>query len=198
MNSASNLPDHRQPAPQTAPMTTAVSATNRAATRPDDLLATALRALGRLGFAALALFHGWLLGAHLLDGRAFAPATAIRWALALLVLVGFRALSRRGLPLFFGRRAVGLWLLVVIIHCSAAWEGGAAAALDRAIPESVTALAQFSAATAVLGLALAAALASAAQPWAGGRPAFSVPVPVAGLPASGFRYGFSPRPPPLA
>ena len=49
-----------------------------------------------------------------------------------------------------------------------------------------------------LGVALAAALASAARPWAGGRPAFSVPVLVAGLPATGFRYGFSPRPPPLA
>jgi hypothetical protein len=176
----------------------AAPAARRSVTRSDDLALAALRALGRLGFAALALFHVCLLGVHLLDGRAFAPATAIRWALAAGVLVGLRALSRRGLPLFSGRRAVGLWLLVVIIHCGAAWEGGAAAALDRAIPESVTALAQLSAATAVLGLALAAALASAAQPWAGGRPGFSVPVLVAGLPASGFLYCFSPRPPPLA
>jgi hypothetical protein len=198
MNGVGKLPDNRQPAPQTTPMMTAAPATSRAATRPDDLLSTALRSLGSLGFVALALFHVWLLGVHLLDGRAFAPATAVRWALAVVVLVGFRALNRRGLPLFFGRRAVGLWLLVVIIHCSAAWEGSAAAALDRAVPESVTALAQLSAATAVLGVALAAALASAARPWAGGRPAFSVPVLVAGLPASGFRYGFSPRPPPLA
>ncbi len=177
---------------------TSAPAAGRSAARSDDLALAALRALGRLGFAALALFHVWLLGAHLIDGRAFAPATAIRWALAVLVLVGFRALSRRGLPLFFGRRAVGLWLLVVIIHCSAAAEGGAAAALDRAIPESVTALAQLSAASAAIGVALAAALASAAQPWAGGRPAFAVPVLVAGLPASGFLYCFPPRPPPLA
>ena len=148
---------------------TAAPAARRSATRSDDLALAALRALGRLGFAALALFHVWLLGVHLFDGRAFAPATAIRWALAVGVLVGFRALSRRGLPLFFGRRAVGLWLLVVIIHCSAAWEGGAAAALDRAIPESVTALAQLSAATAALGLALASALASA-SPAVGRRP----------------------------
>jgi hypothetical protein len=177
---------------------TAAQALCRSVSRSDDLALAALRALGRLGFAALALFHVWLLGVHLLDGRAFAPATAVRWALAAGVLVGFRALGRRGLPLCFGRRAVGLWLLVVIIHCGAAWEGGAAAALDRAIPESVTALAQLSAATAVLGVALAAALVSAARPWAGGRPAFCVPVLVAGLPASGFRYCCSPRPPPLA
>jgi hypothetical protein len=177
---------------------TAAPAARRYAPRSDDLALAALRALGRLGFAALALFHIWLLGVHLIDGRAFAPAAAVRWALAVLVLVGFRALTRRGLPLFFGWRAVGLWLLVVIIHCGAAAEGGAAAALDRAIPESVTALVQLSAASAAIWVALAAAFGSGNRPWAGGRPAFAVPVLVAGLPASGFLYCFSPRPPPLA
>jgi hypothetical protein len=176
----------------------AVPAASRRARRPADVLAAAARALGQLGFAALVVFHVWLLGTHLVDGRVFEPATAVRWALAVLVLAGFRALGRRGLPLVFGRRAVGLWLLVVIIHCSAAWDGGAAAALDRAIPESVTALAQVSVTALVLGAALAMAVATARRPGIGGRPARSAPAIVAGLPFAGFAFQFSPRPPPLA
>ena len=179
-------------------MTTAAPAPSRAATRPDDLLAMALRSLGRLGFAGLALYHVWLLGVHLLDGRAFAPATAVRWVLAVLVLAGLRALRRRGLPLFSGRRAVGLWLLVAIIHCSAAWEGGAAAAVGRAIPESVTALAHLSVATLVLAAVLAVAFSAGAGPSATSRPALAVPALIAGLPSTGIVFRFSPRPPPLA
>ena len=175
----------------------AAPAARRFATRPADLATSVVRAAGHLAFAALAVFHAWLLGLHLLDGRAFEPATAARWILAVLVLAGFRALSHRGLPLFTGRRAVGLWLLVVLIHCSAA-SGGSAAALRTAIPESVTVLAQLSVIAGVLGAALAAAVVRAARPWAGGRPAHPVPLLIAGLPASGFGFCFSPRPPPLA
>ena len=155
---------------------TAAPAARRFAPRPADLVTAAVRAAGHLAFATLAVFHAWLLGLHLLDGRAFEPATAARWVLAVLVLAGFRALSHRGLPLFTGRRAVGLWLLVVLIHCSAASDGSAAA-LRTAIPESVTVLAQLSVTAAVLGAALAPAFVPAARPWAGGRPAFSVPAP---------------------
>ena len=177
---------------------TAAPAARRAATRPDDLVRAALRALGRLGFAALIPFHAWLLGQRLVSGQAFDPATAVRWVLAVLVLVGFRALRRRGLPLFLGRRAVGLWLVVVIIHCSAAWEGGTAAALDTAIPEAVTALGQFSAATLVLRAVLAAVLSLMARGPAAGSFPIHLPGPVAGLPSTGFALSFSPRPPPLA
>ena len=174
----------------------AAPAARRFATRPADLATSVVRAAGHLAFATIAVFHAWLLGLHLLDGRAFEPATAARWVLAVLVLAGFRALSHRGLPLFAGRRAVGLWLLVVLIHCSAAADGGAA--LRAAIPESVTVLAQLSFTSAVLGAALVAALRPAARRWAGGRPAFPVPLLIAGRPSSGFVFCFSPRPPPLS
>ena len=167
------------------------------AAAPANHAAAALGALGRVGLAALIVFHAWLLGAHLVGGQAFEPATAVRWMLAVLVLAGFRALSRRGLPLLSGRRAVVLWLLVVVIHCSAAWDGGAAAALDRAIPESVTALAQLSAAVLVAA-SLSAAFAPAMRAAARLRPAFDLPARFAGLPSNGFVFRFSPRPPPLA
>ena len=169
----------------------------RPATRPSDLATAAVRAAGHVAFAALAVFHAWLLGLHLLDGRALEPATAARWGLAVLVLAGFRALSRRDLPLFRDRRAVVLWLLVVVIHCSGAWDGGAAR-LGHGIPEAVSALAQISTVALVLGSAFACAIISTSRPWAGGRPCFRVPALVAGLPSAGFASSFSPRPPPLA
>lgn len=175
----------------------AAPAARRVATRPADLATSAVRAAGHLAFAALAVSHAWLLGLHLLDGRAFEPATAARWTVAVLVLAGFRALNHRGLPLFTGRRAAALWLLVVLIHCSAAADGNAAA-LRTAIPESVTVLAQLSVTTAVLGAAMASVSVAAAAPWAGGRPAYFVPLLIGGLPCSGHVFCFSPRPPPLA
>jgi hypothetical protein len=157
-----------------------------------------VRPLGHIAFAALVAFHVWLFGLHLLDGRALQPATAARWGLGVLVLAGFRALSRRDLPLFRSRRAVVLWLLVVIIHCSAAWDGGGAAALDRAIPETVVAAAQMACAAGVIGLVLLAAVAQSGRPSAGRRPSFAVPALIAGLPSTGLALRFSSRPPPLS
>jgi len=178
-------------------MTTTATHARYPGTRSDDLARVALRALGRLAFAALVVFHAWVLATHLLQGKAFEPDTAIRWVVAAVVLIGFRALSRRGLPLFSGRHAVVLWLLVVLIHCGAVW-GGAAASFEAGLPETVTALAQLSTVAGVLGLALGVALASASRPWEGWRSAFPVPVLVAGLPSTGVVLPFAPRPPPLA
>jgi len=178
-------------------MAFAPAARRRPATRPEALVSSALRALGGLLLAILAGFHVWLLGLHVITGEAFEPTTAVRWALAALVLAGFRALSRRGLPLFVGRRAVGLWLLVVVIHASAAWDGGGIA-FGVALPESVTALAQVSAFTAVLGALLVTAFAVRAGVFAAGRAGRAAPALVAGLPSTGFVLLFSPRPPPLA
>lgn len=174
------------------------AAARRLLARPADLAAGAVRLVVRLAAAVLAGFHIWLFGLHLLDGRAFEPPTAVRWVVALLVVAGFRALSRRGVPLFFSQRAVGLWLVVVIIHCSAALDARSAARLEAAIPEAVTALAQLSVSALVLGAAAAAAVAAAARPRAGCRPAFAVPAFIAGLPAAGSALCFAPRPPPLA
>jgi len=178
-------------------MTTTVTHMPRPGTRSDHLARMTLRALGRLAFVALVVFHAWVLGIHLLQGKAVEPDTAVRWVVAVVVLIGFRALSRRGLPLFSGRHAVVLWLLVVLIHCGAAW-GGAAASFEAGLPETVTALAQLSTVVGVLGVALGVALASASRPWAGWRSAFPVPALIAGLPSTGVVLPFAPRPPPLA
>jgi hypothetical protein len=178
-------------------MITLASAQRDKTARAHRLAGDAVRALARLAFAALVVFHVWLLVLHLAQGRALEPGTAARWLLSAFVVLGFRALNRRGLSLFAGRRAVGLWLLVVLIHCGAASDGRAAV-LESAIPETVTALAQLAAAVAVIGTVLAVALALAAGPRHRGRFAYPVPVLIAGLPATGGVFRFSPRPPPLA
>lgn len=172
------------------------STARRIRANPAGIAAGTVRALGRLAVGVLLGFHVWLLGAHLLDGRVFEPATAVRWVISLVVVAGFRALSRRGLPLLVDRRAVGLWLVVVIIHCSAGWDGRAAASLERAIPESVTALAQLSVTALVLGATLAAALVLWRCRRTQGGLASAAPALFGGLPASGFVFRISPRPPP--
>ena len=178
-------------------MTFAPAARRRAATRPEALVSGAVCALGGLLLAVLAAFHAWLLGHHFVTGEAFEPATAVRWVLAALVLAGFRALSRRGLPLLVGRRAVGLWLVVVVIHASAATDGGGLV-LSAAIPESATALAQISVAAVALGAMLDAALTARAGLFTTGRARRPAPALLGGLPSTGFAFRFSPRPPPRA
>lgn len=163
-----------------------------------DLARVAMRAAGRLVLTALLAFHAWLIWAYVVDGRPFGIDTAVRWLVAVLVLAGFGALRRLGLPLFWGRRAVVLWLLVVVIHCHAFWAGGAVV-LEVGHPEAITALAQLTASAAsVLGLlfmGLSAVLAARRRP---GPDAFDAPVLMAGLPDSGHVFRFFPRPPPLA
>jgi len=178
---------------------TARNATARAAaTRSTDLARVAVRACGRLAFTALVAFHGWLLWSHLVGGRPIDASTAARWAVSVAVLVGFRALQRHGVSVFWGKRAVILWLLVVLLHCHAVWNGDAIG-VQLGIPESVTALAELAPLVTVIGLLVLI------QQWhrasALRRPSWaSVEIPVArvaGVPTTAHAVRFLPRPPPL-
>jgi hypothetical protein len=177
-------------------MATRATHAHRSGSGSADLGRIALRALGRLTFAALVVFHAWVLGTQLLHGRAFTPETAVRWAVSALVLIGFRALGRRGLPLFSGRRAVVLWLLVILIHAHVIWTGGSVS-MALGIPETIVVVSQITATAAALGVVLLTVLA-APRVRRDGRLAFATPVPVAGLPPVDAAYIFAPRPPPLA
>ncbi|MEI6667156.1 MAG: hypothetical protein WCP29_03295 [Acidobacteriota bacterium] len=151
-----------------------------------------------LAVAMLGAFHGWLLWTHLVGGKALEPRTAVRWVVAALVLVGFRALQRHGLSLFWGKRAIVLWLLVVVLHCHAVWNGEPVT-VQLGVPESISLLAQLTApAASILGL-LCFALIGALLAHRVGQPCY-VPatVRIAGLPASGYVFRFAPRPPPVA
>jgi hypothetical protein len=157
----------------------------------------AMRAAARLALTILVAFHASLVWTHLVGGKALEPQTAARWIVAVVVLVGFRALQRHGLSLFWGKRAVVLWLLVVVIHCHAVWSGEPVT-VALGVPETVTLLTQLTApAAAVLGLFFLGLLAALIALWTAAANVGEGPARVAGLPASCYLFRFSPRPPPV-
>ncbi len=156
-----------------------------------------MRAAAQLALTILIAFHGWLLWSHLVGGQALEPQIAVRWIVAAVILVGFRALRRHGLSLFWGKRAVVLWLLVVVIHCHAAWSGEPITA-QLGVPETITMLAQLTApAATVLGLFFLGLFGTLLACWTAAAQPYEEPARVAGLPASGYVFTFSPRPPPV-
>lgn len=107
----------------------------------------------------LAVFHVWLFSADAVSGELAQPRVALRWAAAILVFAGFVALRRAGFSIFKGRRAVALWVLVVLLHAPAIAERVNDA--GPALPEVVTLLTRTStAAGAVVLVFLVAALAA--------------------------------------
>jgi hypothetical protein len=73
--------------------------------------------------AGLVVLHAAIFWSHLDSGRLMEPLTAGRWLIS-FCLVGFLVvLRRRGVPLFRGRRALVVWMLVVLLH----WTAGAPA-----------------------------------------------------------------------
>jgi hypothetical protein len=169
----------------------------RRVTHAGDLARRAVRVAGRLAFWALVTFHVGLLSVHLVQGRLLQPQTAGRWVVAVLVLAGFRRLSRLGLPLVLGQRAVVLWLLVILLHCHAGW-ADSAASLDLAMPETLGAVSQIAGSIAVLGALLVVLSTAPKRLRRDGRAATAAPLILAGLAAPGFVFRFAPRPPPFA
>ena len=84
-------------------------------------MAVAASALG------LAVFHAALFWNQIGEGRLLDPAVAARWSIAALLLLALAALRRAGVPLIWGRRALVVWVLVALLHWTAApaADGGA-------------------------------------------------------------------------
>jgi hypothetical protein len=78
-----------------------------------------LRSAGAVLLAALAVFHVSLLWSRLVDGQLLDPTVAARWLAAATLTIALVALRRRGVSLVAGRRALVVWLLVVLLHWSA-------------------------------------------------------------------------------
>jgi len=96
-------------------------------TRPAGRLTSGLRfalsVIAGSAVAALVVLHAAIFWSHLDSGRLMEPLTAGRWLVSLF-LVGFLVvLRRRGVPLLWGRRALVVWMLVVLLH----WTAGAPA-----------------------------------------------------------------------
>jgi hypothetical protein len=120
-----------------------------------------IAAAGAMG--GLVLFHLALLYSRIVEGRLLEPAVALRWCIGLVLVASIVALHRMGAPLFHGRRALVVWLLVMLLHVSAA-EPASLSALTSTSPRE-TALALFilpaagAAVCAAAGLILLTALA---------------------------------------
>jgi hypothetical protein len=156
------------------------------------------RAAGRSVIAGLAGFHASLFWVHATTGRLLDPATALRWVAAALILAGFLTLRRVGRPLATSRRALVLWLLVVLLHGHAA-VGVADGVPAAAVPETVTVLLTQIAVTAPAallgaGLILLLARRHVTRPRALARA--DARRSVGSAPLAGHVFRFSPRPPP--
>ena len=97
-------------------VTTSVSRSSK----PDGGAHRMVRRLLGLGLAsaaiALAWFHIGLLWDRLTDLGSLESATALRWLLAAFLILALARLRHLGIPLFWGRRALVLWILVLLLH----------------------------------------------------------------------------------
>jgi hypothetical protein len=144
----------------------------------------------------LVLFHLWLFGSQLLDGRLTELGPALRWLMAAGLVAALAGLHRSGASLFRGRKAISIWLLAALLH-GPAMAGDSVSHESPALAEVVTALTQVAAASLALGLGLALLAGLLRQ-------LFSAPLVVARAlgrrrrrpfePSRSIRY--APRPPP--
>jgi hypothetical protein len=148
--------------------------------------------------ALLVLFHAWLLGSQLWDGQLSDPGLLLRWGVAGGLLAALAGLRRRGLSVFWGRRAVSIWLLAALLHGPAMAGGDGITSDAPALPEAVTAALQIAAASIIVGLGLLGLLAARVRrddprTWLAIRHSASID------PATRPRAAtpFAPRPPPV-
>ena len=155
-----------------------------------------LRGAGVLVFAALAIFHLSLFWDRFVDGQLLDPLVAARWLAAGGISVALIALWRCGVSLVTGRRALVVWLLVVLLH----WTARPAVVVADAGQPSTSELifvVPATAAAALVGLGLLVAMLGASRV----RPALpwlcTMEPSDAGRTASGWRPATAARAPPF-
>jgi hypothetical protein len=143
----------------------------------------------------LAVFHGWLLIGQVWDGQLAELAVFARWLVAGGLVWGLYALGRQGAPMFFGRKAVAIWLLAALLHGPAVAERLSAPGL----PEVVATIAKVTlGAAALVGVMLVTGLLAARRR---PRPRFVSRTSSArgriGALSPDTCFCFAPRPPPV-
>ena len=66
--------------------------------------------------ALLALFHIWLFAGQVWQGELVDLALVSRWLIAVGLVAALVSLKRRGASMFWGKRAVAIWLLAALLH----------------------------------------------------------------------------------
>src|SRR6186713_881440 len=126
--------------------------------------------------ALLAGFHVWLFVSQLGDGELADVSLLARWAVAGLLVAALWYLRRQNVPMFWGRRAVAVWLLAAVLHGPSVSDRLTTS--DAIVPEEVAAvLMQVATGAGVLTLLLLAAVVLARFISAGLRQYRLQPVP---------------------
>jgi len=157
-----------------------------------------LRRVATASGGVIVLFHAWLLGSQMWDGQLLDPGLAFRWFVAAGLVAALVVLRRSGGSIFWGRKAVSIWLLAALLHGPAVAEAGLHSE-SPALPEAVTTLVQIAAASVALGLGLfliAALITRRLPPRAPRAGHLSDHRP--GAMGSGRTHRFAARPPPLS
>lgn len=66
--------------------------------------------------AALTLLHAWIFWGQLVSGRLVDPVVTLKWIGSGALCAALILLRRSGVPLFWGRKAFVVWLLVALLH----------------------------------------------------------------------------------
>jgi hypothetical protein len=146
----------------------------------------------------LVLFHGWLFVGQVWTGELADLTVVARWLISGGLVWGLYQLKRQHAPIFFGRKAVALWVLAALLHGPALAERIAAPG-DPAIHEIVATVAQIvTGAAAVVGLVLFTGLLSSTRRR---TPTVFTAIrsdhAIEGALAPGTCFRFAPRPPPV-
>jgi hypothetical protein len=146
----------------------------------------------------LILFHGWLLAGQAWAGQLNDIALVTRWLVAGGLLLGLRQLRRQGASMFWGRKAVALWLLAALLHGPALAQRLAVDA--PALPEVVATIAPITAgAIAIAGLlSLVLAAGVRRRDRHTSLPSLAFVFVIAGALSPDRRWRYAPRPPPLS
>jgi hypothetical protein len=188
-------PKARQPGPAAKPLSSGGSGLRAT-------LAWMVRRLRPWALAAFLLYllplHALLLWRRIADLSLFETGVALRWGAAAALLVGAGLLHRAGISLWSGRRALTFWVLVLLLHASAAVPLVEEAALDllASLPAEAFVL------TAPVSLALVAswllllALRAANDRHRARRPRGCEEPRSSALPLRGFHAPLLSRPPP--
>ena len=125
-----------------------------------------LRVLPASLVTLLLAFHAWLLVTSISSGRVLDVDVALRWVAGFGLSAAFVALWRLGAPLVRSRKAVVLWVLVVVLHAHAVASTPTALEADSPTTQTLISLAvQLGGPLAsAFGLVLLAGLVRAARP----------------------------------
>jgi hypothetical protein len=107
-----------------------------------------------LAGGTLVFFHVALFVGQAGAGRLVEPALAAKWGVSVLLCLALVGLRRAGVPLFWGRRALAVWLLAGLLH----WNTAAAPEPGQPLLPQVIVELQSSAGLVLLGTGLLLAM----------------------------------------